>query len=137
LEIDPKHAAIARANLQRAGLSATTDVRLGPALETLPKLVAEGRGPFDLTFIYADKPGNADYFRGSLKLSRRGRPIVVDNGAPNRGVIDAASADASIQGVRRLNELIAAEPRVSATAIQTVGSKGYDGFVAALVVADA
>ncbi|HEY9635067.1 MAG TPA: O-methyltransferase [Coleofasciculaceae cyanobacterium] len=136
LEADPKHAEVARANIAHAGLTAFVDLRLGRALATLPQLAAEGRGPFDLIFIDADKPSNPDYFTWALKLSRRGSLIIVDNVVRNGAVIDAASNDSSVQGVRRLNELLAAEPRVSATALQTVGSKGYDGFAIALVTAD-
>jgi predicted O-methyltransferase YrrM len=136
LEIDPKHAAVARTNIARAGLAGVVEVRVAPALESLSQLAAECRGPFDLTFIDADKPNNPDYFRRALELSRRGSLIIVDNVVRNGAVVDAANTDASVQGVRRLNELIAAEPRVSATAIQTVGSKGYDGFAVALVTAD-
>src|SRR5262249_33135235 len=136
LESDPKHAEIARANIARAGLADVVELRLGLALNTLPQLAAEGRGPFDLIFIDADKPSNPDYFRWALKLSRRGSLIVVDNVVRKGAVIDATRADPTIQGVRRLYELIAAEPRVSATAIQTVGSKGYDGFALALVTGE-
>ena len=109
------------------------ELRLGPALDTLPQLAAEGRGPFDLIFIDADKPGYADYFRWALKLSRVGSVIIADNVVRSGAVVDAASADARVQGVRRFNDVLAAEPRVSATAIQTVGSKGYDGFAIAIV----
>jgi predicted O-methyltransferase YrrM len=137
LEIDARHAEVARGNIARAGLSGVVDLRLGPALETLPKLAAERRGPFDLFFIDADKPSNPDYFGWALKLSRRGSVIIVDNVIRDGKVIDADSTDASVQGVRRLNELLAAEKRVSATTIQTVGSKGYDGFAVALVTSDA
>jgi len=133
LEVDPMHAEVARANIARAGLSEVVELRLGRALDTLPQLAAEGRGPFDLIFIDADKPNNPDYFAWALKLSQRGSLIIVDNVVRDGAVIDAASSDLSVQGVRRLNELLAAEPRVSATAIQTVGSKGYDGFAIALV----
>jgi predicted O-methyltransferase YrrM len=136
LEIDPKHAAIARSNIERAGLSAMVELRLGRATDSLRELAAEARGPFDLVFIDADKPGNADYFASALKMSRRGSVIIVDNVVRNGAVIDASSTDASVRGVRRLNELLANERRVSTTAIQTVGSKGYDGFAIALVVAD-
>jgi predicted O-methyltransferase YrrM len=136
LEADPKYAEVARANIGRAGLTDVVELRLGRALDTLPQLVAERRGPFDLTFIDADKPGYPDYFAWTLKLSRRGSLIIVDNVVRKGGVIDAASSDPNVQGVRRFNELLAAEPRVSATAIQTVGSKGYDGFAIALVTAD-
>jgi predicted O-methyltransferase YrrM len=133
LEADPRHAAVAESNFARAGLGDTISLRLGPALETLPKLVAERAGPFDLVFIDADKPSLPDYFEWSLRLSRPGTVIVVDNVVRDGEVADANSADPSVQGVRRMNALIAAEPRVSATAIQTVGSKGYDGFAFVLV----
>jgi predicted O-methyltransferase YrrM len=136
LEYDPKHAEVARANIARAGLANLVELRLGSALETLPRLVAEGAGPFDLIFIDADKPGYPDYFKWALKLSRRGSVIVADNVVRDGEVIDPASDDPRVQGMRRFNELLAAEPRVSATEIQTVGSKGYDGFALAVVVAD-
>ncbi|HEY2658877.1 MAG TPA: O-methyltransferase [Caulobacteraceae bacterium] len=134
LEIDPKHAQVARASLAGAGLADRAEVRVGPALETLPVLAAEGLGPFDLVFIDADKPSNADYFAWALKLTRKGGLIVVDNVVRAGAVADAASRDASVLGVRRLLDLVAAEPRVSATAVQTVGDKGHDGFLMALVV---
>ena len=136
LEADPGHAAVARANFLRAGLAGVVELRPGRALDTLPQLAAEGRGPFDLIFIDADKPGYPDYFAWALKLTRRGSLIIVDNVVRKGAVIDPVSPDPNVQGVRRLHELIAAEPHVSATAIQTVGSKGYDGFVLALVIAD-
>ncbi len=136
LEIDPKHAEIARVNLARAGVLDVVDIRLGPAVDLLPQLATEAREPFDFIFIDADKPSNPEYFAWALRLSRRGSLIVVDNVIRGGAIVDAASQDASVQGVRRLNELIAAEPRVSATAIQTVGGKGYDGFAVALVVGD-
>ena len=135
LELDPKHAEVARANFARAGLSGVIALRLGSALDTLPQLVAEGCGPFDLIFIDADKPGYADYFSWALKLSRPGSVIIADNVVRNGAVIDAASTDPLVQGVRGFNERVAAEPRVSATEIQTVGSKGYDGFAIMLVTA--
>jgi len=127
---------VARANIARAGLEEIVDVRLGRALDTLPQLAAEGRGPFDLVFIDADKPNTAAYFAWALKLTRRGSLIITDNIVRGGAVIDANSADASVQGVRRFNAAQAAEPRVSATAIQTVGSKGYDGLAIAVVTAD-
>jgi len=130
LEALEKHAAVARANLERAGLADRVEIRVGKALDTLPQLA----GPFDLTFIDADKQNNAEYFRWALKLSRPGSLIIVDNVVRDGAVIDAASRDAAVQGVRRLYELIAAEPRVAATAVQTVGVKGYDGFAIALVL---
>ena len=136
LEADPKHAEVARANLARAGLGEVVEVRVGPALETLPRLAAEGRGPFDLIFIDADKPSIPDYFDWALRLSRRGSLIVVDNVVREGAVADPGSTDPSVQGIRRLNQRIAEEPSVSATSIQTVGSKGYDGFTAILVVAE-
>jgi predicted O-methyltransferase YrrM len=133
LEADPLHADVARANIARAGLADAVELRLGRALETLPRLAAESVGPFDLIFIDADKPNNAEYFAWALALSRRGSLIIADNVVRDGAVIDAASLDPSVQGVRRFNERLAAEQRVSATAIQTVGSKGYDGFAIALV----
>ncbi len=133
LESEPKHAEVARANIDRAGLADMVEVRVGPALETLPRLAADGVGQFDLTFIDADKPSTPDYFRWALELSRPGSLIIVDNVVRGGAVIDDGSDDAGIQGVRRFNELLAAEPRVRATAIQTVGSKGYDGVAIALV----
>ncbi|MEH1921252.1 O-methyltransferase [Nostoc sp.] len=134
LEADPKHAEVARANIGHAGLSKLVDLRLGQALSTLPQIAAENQGPFDLIFIDADKPNNPEYFAWALKLSRRGSLIIADNVVRNGAVIDAASSDPSVQGVRRFNELLASEPRVNATAIQTVGSKGYDGFAIAIVI---
>ena len=136
LELDAKFAAVARANIARAGLADVVELRLGRALETLPQLAAEGRGPFDLIFIDADKASYPDYFKWALKLARRGSLIIADNIVRKGAVADATSSDPNVQGVRRFNELLAAEPRVSATAIQTVGSKGYDGFAIALVTAD-
>lgn len=134
LEANEKHAAIARANIAKAGLADRVDVRSGRALETLPLLAAEGKGPFDLTFIDADKQSNPNYFQWALTLSHRGSLIIIDNVVRDGAVIDAASRDLDVIGVRRLNEIMAAEPRVCATAMQTVGSKGYDGFAIALVV---
>jgi predicted O-methyltransferase YrrM len=136
LETDPKHAEVARVNIARAGLAHVVELRLGPALETLPRLAAEGCGPFDLIFIDADKPGYPDYLRWALELSRRGSLIIADNVVRDGAVADEDSGDPRVRGVRRFNALLAAEPRVSATAIQTVGSKGYDGFAIALVTAD-
>jgi predicted O-methyltransferase YrrM len=136
LEANPKHAEVARSNLTRAGLSGVVEVRLGQASESLSRLKAEGRGPYDLIFIDADKPGYPDYFTWALKLSRRGTLIIADNVVRKGAVADPASEDPMVQGVRRFTELVAAEPRVSATAIQTVGSKGYDGLAIALVIAD-
>jgi len=129
LEALEKHAALARENLARAGLGDRVEVRVGPALETLPRLA----GPFDLVFIDADKQNNPEYFRWALKLSRPGSLIVVDNVVRDGAVLDERSRDGAVQGVRQLYELMAAEPRVAATAVQTVGVKGYDGFAIALV----
>lgn len=133
LEIDPKHAIVARANFARAGLNGTIDLRIGAALATLPQLEKEKRGPFDLVFIDADKVNIPDYFTWALKLSRPGTIIIVDNVVRKGAVADAASNDPSVQGVRRLNVMLANEPRVTATTIQTVGSKGYDGFTLGVV----
>lgn len=135
LEADGKHAEVARANFARAGVADAIELRLGKALDTLPQVAADGRGPFDLIFIDADKPNIPAYFSWALKLSRVGSLIIVDNVVRDGAVIDASSADTSVQGVRRFNELLAAEPRVTATEIQTVGSKGYDGFAIAVVIA--
>jgi predicted O-methyltransferase YrrM len=133
LEIDPKHAEVARRNVSRAGLKDVVEVRIGNALEILPQLSAEGRGPFDLIFIDADKQNIPAYFEWALKLSRPGALIVVDNVVRSGAVIDADSSDPSVQGVRRFVELLRVEPRASGTAIQTVGIKGYDGFAIVLV----
>lgn len=132
LEIDPHHARVAEMALAEAGLAERTQVKVGPALETLPAL----EGPFDFVFIDADKPSNPDYFAWAVKLTRPGGLIVVDNVVRGGAVADRASQDPAVLGVRRLAELVAAEPRVSATAIQTVGAKGYDGFLMARVVSE-
>ena len=136
LEADPKHAEVSRANFVHAGLGGAIGLRLGPALETLPKLAAEGRGPFDLIFIDANKSQMPEYFDWALKLARAGSVIIADNVIRDGRVLDTASGDPDIQGVRRFNERLASEKRVSATEIQTVGSKGYDGFAFAMVIAD-
>jgi predicted O-methyltransferase YrrM len=136
LEFDPQHAEVARTNFARAGLDKLIDLRVGAALDTLPKLEKESLGPFDLIFIDADKETYPDYFQWSLRLARRGTVIIADNVVRKGAVIEPQHADPRVQGVRRFLDLVAKEPRVSATAIQTVGSKGYDGFVFALVVAD-
>jgi predicted O-methyltransferase YrrM len=133
LEADAKHAEVARANFVRAGVSDAVELRLGKALDTLPQVAADGRGPFDLVFIDADKANIPEYFRWALKLAHVGSLIIVDNVVRDGEVINAASSDPNIQGVRRFNELLAKESRVSATEIQTVGSKGYDGFAIAVV----
>jgi predicted O-methyltransferase YrrM len=135
LELDPKHARVASSNIARAGLAKVVEVRLGAALDTLSRLAAEGRGPFDLTFIDADKPNNANYFEWAVRLSHPGSLIIVDNVIRGGDVIDSKSKDPGVVGTRKLNQALAAEPRVSATQIQTVGSKGYDGFAVAIVLA--
>jgi predicted O-methyltransferase YrrM len=137
LESEPAHAEVARANIERAGLSGVIDLRLGPAAQTLAQLVAGGAEPFDLIFIDADKPSHPEYLTWALRLSRRGTLIVADNIVREGAVADPASEDPRVQAARLFNERLAAEPRVLATAVQTVGSKGYDGFAIALVVADA
>lgn len=136
LELDDKHAAVARENLARAGLADRAEVRVGPALETLPRLAAEGAGPFDLVFIDADKVGYPAYLEWALRLTRRGSLIVADNVVRGGAVADASSADENVRAVRRYIEMVAREPRLSATVIQTVGVKGYDGLALALVVSD-
>ena len=137
LEFDRKHAEVARANIARAGLSDIVEIRIGRALDTLPRLAADGSGPFDLIFIDADKEGYPDYLPWSLKLARVGTLIIADNVVRGGAVADAKNRDPLIQGVRRFNELLAAEPRVDATIMQTVGAKGHDGFAIALVTAGA
>jgi predicted O-methyltransferase YrrM len=133
LEVDANHAEVALRNVGRAGLQEVVEVRIGNAVEILPQLSAEGRGPFDLIFIDADKPNIPAYFEWALKLSRPGTLIIVDNVVRDGAVIDADSTDPSVQGVRRFIDLLGAEPRASGTAIQTVGIKGYDGFAIVLV----
>jgi predicted O-methyltransferase YrrM len=135
IEADPRHADVARKNILRAGLDLLVDLRLGLGLDVLAELAAEG-GAFDLAFIDADKQNIPEYFKFALKLARRGSLIIVDNVVRDGRVIDSKSHDPDIVGIRRFNEMLAAEPRVSATAIQTVGAKGYDGFAIALVTAD-
>jgi predicted O-methyltransferase YrrM len=137
LEFEPLHAKVARENIARAGLEKIVTVRLGAALATLKQLVAEKVAPFDFIFIDADKESYPDYFTWSLKLSRPGTCIIADNVVRNGAVIEPNHVDPRVQGVRRFNELLAAEPRVTATSLQTVGSKGYDGFTLALVTGNA
>jgi predicted O-methyltransferase YrrM len=131
LEADARHAELAAANIARAGL--VVDIRVGKALDTLPRLAAEGAGPFDVVFIDADKPNTPSYFTWALKLTRVGALIVVDNVVRKGAVADASTRDTDVQGMQRFLAMAAAEPRVTASAIQTVGSKGYDGFCVALV----
>lgn len=133
LEIDPERARIALANVHRAGVGDAVEIRIGPALQSLPQLQAEGMAPFDFIFIDADKPNNPSYLEWALALSRPGTLIVADNVVRDGAVIDAGSTDANVLGIRRFIELVGANPRLSATAIQTVGSKGYDGFALAIV----
>jgi predicted O-methyltransferase YrrM len=134
LEYSPKHAEVALANIDNAGLSEIVELREGPALETLPELAAEGLATFDLIFIDADKENNAGYFEWALRLSHPGSLILVDNVIRDGAVADPTSTDPMVLGVRRLNERLAKEHRICATTIQTVGSKGYDGFTLALVL---
>jgi predicted O-methyltransferase YrrM len=133
LEAEAKHAEVARKNVARAGLARLVDIRVGPALETLPKIAAEGLGPFDFVFIDADKSNNANYLDWALKLSRKGTAIVVDNVIRDGRILDGRSSDRDVVGVRQMFDLIAREPRLQATAVQTVGAKGWDGFVLAVV----
>ncbi len=136
LEYEPRHAKVACSNIAKAGFSGVVEVRIGSALEILPQLAAEDRDPFDLIFIDADKPGYPDYFSWAMKLSRQGTVIIADNVVRNGAVADPATTDPLVRGIRRMNELVASEPRVSATTIQTVGAKGYDGLMIAVVTAD-
>ena len=133
LEIEPRHAEVARKNIARAGLSDKVEQRLGRADETLRSLAAEKSAPFDLVFIDADKPAYAEYFRWALQLTRLGGLIIADNVVRKGEVANEGSRNANVQGIRRFHELVAREPRVSATVMQTVGSKGYDGLALAVV----
>ncbi|GHD83650.1 O-methyltransferase [Streptomyces naganishii] len=135
LEYDAHHADVARRNLARAGLDRIAEVRVGPALESLPKLADENPPPFDLVFIDADKVNNPHYVEWALRLTRTGSLIVVDNVVRGGHVTDAGGADPSVRGTRAALELIAEHPRLTGTAIQTVGVKGYDGFALARVLA--
>ena len=136
LEANPKHAEVAHANLVRANVADLVDIRVGRALDTLPQLLEEKPRYFDMIFIDADKPSNPDYLEWALRLSRRGTVIVADNVVRDGAVTDSSSKDPDVIGVRRFVDLLAAETRVSATAIQTVGTKGWDGFAIGLVVAN-
>jgi predicted O-methyltransferase YrrM len=133
LEVDAKHAEVAKANFKKAGLADVIELRLGRGIDLLPKLAAEKGAPFDLVFNDADKPSNADYFDWALKLTQPGSIIVVDNVVRGGAVADRNSRDDSVKGVHRLVERIAGEKRVTTTAIQTVGDKGYDGFTISVV----
>lgn len=133
LELEPKHAEVARSNIARAGLGDRVEIRVGPALQSLEQLVAQKHAPFDFVFIDADKTGYPDYLTLSLKLSRPGTLIIADNVVRQRAIADASSSDRSVEAVRRMNEMLAKDRRVNATVLQTVGSKGYDGWAIALV----
>lgn len=133
LEIDPHHAEVAQRNLAHAGLADRVEIRVGPAIASLEAMAAAGEPPFDLVFIDADKESNADYVRAALDLTRPGAAIIVDNVVRDGKVIDPDSSDTMVQGTRRLYDYLAIETRLDATAVQTVGSKGWDGFVLALV----
>ena len=133
LEADPKHADVAQKNFARAGVANKVELRLGKALDTLPQVAAEGRSPFDMFFIDANKSNMPEYFEWSLKLARKGSVIIADNVVREGAVLDANSKDADIQGIRRFLEMVGKEKRVSGTALQTVGTKNYDGFALVLV----
>lgn len=133
LEIDPHHADVARANIAAAGLAAIVDVRTGAALDTLDQMIAAGEGPFDLVFIDADKDNGANYVRAAMALGRPGTTIIVDNVVREGGVLDPASDDPRIIGTRALFDMVGHEPRLTATAAQTVGAKKWDGFLLAIV----
>lgn len=133
LESDRGYAEVALANIRRAGFDDIIEVRVGKALDILPRISDENKGPFDLIFIDADKTNNSNYFSWALKLSRKGTMIIVDNVVRNGAIIDNKSSDLSVQGVQRLNEMLAKESRVSSTVVQTVGTKGWDGFILAVV----
>jgi predicted O-methyltransferase YrrM len=134
LEFEPKHAEVARSNIKRAGFSTIVDVRVGAALDSLPLIEAEKGGAFDLFFIDADKVNNPNYFEWAIKLSRKGSVIIIDNVVREGGLADATSEDAAIRASRKVAELLGSDPRVDGTVIQTVGTKGYDGFAIAMVV---
>jgi len=134
LEVNARHADIARANLASAGVADRVEIRVGPAVETLSQLARDGESAFDFTFIDADRPNAAAYFDWAVKLSRRGAIIVVDNVVRKGRVLDSSTTDPDIVGIHRLVERLASDSRVSATVMQTVSSKGHDGFVLALVL---
>jgi predicted O-methyltransferase YrrM len=133
LELDPAYAAIAAANVERAGLSSLVDIRVGRAADSLRELISAGEGPFDFIFIDADKQSTPEYFTLALELSRPGGVILTDNVIRDGAVIDADSEDPGVQGMRGFLAMASVEPRITATTIQTVGSKGYDGFTFAIV----
>ncbi len=133
LEADPRHAEVARSNIERAGLAHIVELRVGPALDTLPELESAGYGPFDLVFIDADKPNNPHYLRWALRLTRPGSLIVVDNVVRRGALVDGDRDDPRVRGTRELYDVIASEPKLTAAAMQTVGVKGYDGLLLAVV----
>lgn len=133
LEADKKHADVAQQNIEHAGLGDRVEIILGPALETLPGLVNDKRAPFDFVFVDADKPNIPKYVTWALKLTRPGSLIIVDNIVRNGAVADKNSDDPNVKGSRELFEQLAKEPRLDATALQTVGVKGYDGLVISIV----
>ena len=133
LEVDEATARVARENLEAAGLASVTDLRLGPARDTLDRMIADGAAPFDLVFIDADKPNNPAYLERALKLSRPGTVIIGDNVVRGGAVADASSVDPKVQGVRAYLDMLGEAPNLTSTAIQTVGSKGYDGFAITVV----
>jgi len=133
LEVDPKHAAVAKQNIAMAGLDSKVDIRVGKALDVLPMLIEEGAGPFDMIFIDADKPPYAEYLQLSLKLSRPGTLIIADNVIRDGKVLDKNPSDEAVIGAQRFNNMLAAHPGVIATIIQTVGSKDHDGMALAIV----
>jgi predicted O-methyltransferase YrrM len=133
LELEPRHAELARSSLQRAGFSDRTEVRVGPAADSMAELIAEKRGPFDFIFIDADKPNYPAYLEWSLRLSASGTLIIADNVVRDGRVLRTDGADPNVEGVRRFLHRLGSEPRVRATAVQTVGRKGYDGFAIAVV----
>jgi predicted O-methyltransferase YrrM len=133
LELNPSYAAVAKANIARAGVAEIVELRVGPALETLAAMKAGGEGPFDLIFIDADKQNYPGYLEWSLKLSRPGTVLIGDNVVRAGGIVDPANEDGVVEGVRRFYELLAEEPGVDATAVQTVGAKGHDGFAVGVV----
>lgn len=133
LEINSKHAEVAAGNIERARLASKVEIRIGPALESLAQLQAEGTAAFDLIFLDADKPNNATYLEWALRFSRPGTVIIGDNVIREGAVSDPSNPDPMVQGARRFIQALASEPRLEATAIQTVGSKGYDGYAVAVV----
>lgn len=133
IEVEPAHAEVAWANLERAGLTEVVHLRLGPALQVLPQLEAEQADPFDMVFIDADKPSNPEYLSWAFRLTRPGSTIIVDNVVRDGSVLDESGTDAAVIGTRMMLQTMGSDPRLSATAIQTVGVKGYDGLAIAVV----